>query len=71
MPVFNFLISGLVAYPFHQAVQLIGSTTIKSHLSIFIPYNSNSLIICTDQIFHQYDGFVKRFFLATLPCVTY
>ncbi|PID40930.1 MAG: hypothetical protein CR984_00670 [Proteobacteria bacterium] len=26
MPVSNFLISGLVAYPFHQAVQLIGAT---------------------------------------------
>ncbi len=37
MPVSNFLISGFVAYPFHQAVQLIGSTAQGQAQSIRLP----------------------------------
>ncbi len=43
MPVSNFLISGLVAYPFHQAVQLIGST---AYYYLQVPANKTDTVPC-------------------------
>ncbi len=50
MPVFHFLISGLVAYPTHQAVQSIGSTAIIRHGYLKVQPSKKSQKIFKDKI---------------------
>ncbi len=71
MPIFNFLISGLVAYLNHQAVQPIGSTAFDTDciMSLYVLFYSRIELSSIFMLFFEGDELLPVCFLFVLSLI--